>query len=137
MAPIYPSGYTQAQAVAMVQSRTNYRFGQLIASDIITYLNAGIQQIQRDLRQVITTAPILVTQANQAQFPLPADMQNVLDVTYSTADPTLSGQAIYSLDEIEYSVFMELTQQVRDYAAQGMEERSLEFRKAKEIYVKI
>src|SRR5436189_18675 len=32
---------------------------------------------------------------------------------------------------------MELTQQVRDYAAQGMEEKSLEFRKVKELYVKI
>jgi phosphomethylpyrimidine synthase len=32
---------------------------------------------------------------------------------------------------------MELTQQVREYAKQGMEEKSLEFRKASEIYVKI
>jgi phosphomethylpyrimidine synthase len=32
---------------------------------------------------------------------------------------------------------MELTQQVREYAQQGMEEKSVEFRKAKEIYVKI
>jgi len=32
---------------------------------------------------------------------------------------------------------MELTQQVREYAQQGMDEKSLEFRKAKEIYVKI
>jgi len=30
---------------------------------------------------------------------------------------------------------MELTQQVREYAAQGMEEKSLEFRKKGEIYV--
>jgi hypothetical protein len=30
---------------------------------------------------------------------------------------------------------MELTQQVRDYANQGMQEKSLEFRKAGEIYV--
>jgi len=32
---------------------------------------------------------------------------------------------------------MELTQQVRDYAKQGMEEKSVEFLKSKEIYVKI
>jgi hypothetical protein len=32
---------------------------------------------------------------------------------------------------------MELTQQVREYAEQGMEEKSLEFRKGREIYVKI
>jgi hypothetical protein len=32
---------------------------------------------------------------------------------------------------------MELTQQVREYAKQGMEEKSVEFRKASEIYVKI
>jgi hypothetical protein len=32
---------------------------------------------------------------------------------------------------------MELTQQVREYAQQGMDEKSLEFRKAKDIYVKI
>jgi phosphomethylpyrimidine synthase len=32
---------------------------------------------------------------------------------------------------------MELTQQVRDYAKQGMEEKSVEFLKRKEIYVKI
>jgi hypothetical protein len=32
---------------------------------------------------------------------------------------------------------MELTQQVRDYAEQGMKEMSVEFRKAKDIYVKI
>jgi phosphomethylpyrimidine synthase len=32
---------------------------------------------------------------------------------------------------------MELTQQVRDYAKQGMEEKSVEFLKGKEIYVKI
>jgi phosphomethylpyrimidine synthase len=32
---------------------------------------------------------------------------------------------------------MELTQQVREYAQQGMEEKSLEFRKARDIYVKI
>jgi hypothetical protein len=30
---------------------------------------------------------------------------------------------------------MELTQQVREYAAQGMDEKSLEFRKRGEIYV--
>ena len=30
---------------------------------------------------------------------------------------------------------MELTQQVREYAAQGMGEKSLEFRKRGEIYV--
>jgi len=32
---------------------------------------------------------------------------------------------------------MELTQQVRDYAAQGMEEKSVEFLKKKELYVKV
>src|SRR5881398_2193257 len=32
---------------------------------------------------------------------------------------------------------MELTQQVREYAAQGMEEKSLEFRKKGQIYVKV
>ena len=32
---------------------------------------------------------------------------------------------------------MELTQQVREYAAQGMDEKSLEFRKTRELYVKI
>ena len=32
---------------------------------------------------------------------------------------------------------MELTQQVRDYAKQGMEEMSVEFLKKKELYVKI
>jgi phosphomethylpyrimidine synthase len=32
---------------------------------------------------------------------------------------------------------MELTQQVREYAQQGMEEKSVEFRKNKEIYVKV
>jgi phosphomethylpyrimidine synthase len=31
---------------------------------------------------------------------------------------------------------MELTQQVRDYAAAGMEEKSVEFRKSGEIYIK-
>jgi phosphomethylpyrimidine synthase len=31
---------------------------------------------------------------------------------------------------------MELTQQVREYAQQGMDEKSLEFRKNREIYVK-
>ena len=31
---------------------------------------------------------------------------------------------------------MELTQQVRDYAQQGMQEKSIEFRKGREIYVK-
>jgi hypothetical protein len=32
---------------------------------------------------------------------------------------------------------MELTQQVREYAQQGMEEKSVEFLKNKEIYVKV
>ncbi|MGI8671487.1 MAG: phosphomethylpyrimidine synthase ThiC [Luteitalea sp.] len=32
---------------------------------------------------------------------------------------------------------MELTQQVREYAQQGMDEKSLEFRKTKELYVKV
>ena len=31
---------------------------------------------------------------------------------------------------------MELTQQVREYAERGMQEKSLEFRKGREIYVK-
>jgi hypothetical protein len=32
---------------------------------------------------------------------------------------------------------MELTQQVREYAKAGMEEKSVEFRKTKELYVKV
>jgi hypothetical protein len=105
----FPTGYSQAAAIAMVQLRTNSQFGQPTAPQIVMLLNAGVEQLGLKTEPVLVNTSIPITVANTNVLTLPADLQRVRNMNYSTGPLTSPGTVAYEMVELPYDEFIEQT----------------------------
>lgn len=100
----YPGGYTQAQAVALVQSKTNEPTIVPTAT-IVGFLNDGLDET------VNATAPVLANftqpvSATSIQVVLPQDLIDLKALFYSATTPLQPGWVPYEIVQYDPKEFM-------------------------------
>ena len=100
-----PIGYSGAAAIAMVQLRTSEKTYP-VASDILTLLNAGVEQVQAEVGSVRLQSSIATT-VGQNTLTFANDVQDIISMSYSTALPTSPGVIVYPMQQLEQASFMD------------------------------
>lgn len=104
---LLPAQYSGTAAVARVRALTNYA-SQPVDATIYTYLADAMEAVQGSLqltRQVNSTA---VTPA-QVTYAMPANMQDLITLSYSSTLPTTAGTIEYETIELEPASFISAT----------------------------
>lgn len=106
----YPSGYSATAAIARVRGKTNE---QTLPNDttIINFLNAAVEQVESELGGIYANTNLAVGPSQnsgnpQVIIPLPVDIQEILDMTYSIVLPSVAGAVIYNVTILEEENFM-------------------------------
>jgi hypothetical protein len=114
--PTYPTGYTQAQAVATVLARVNETTTVAPAALVTQFLNNGLEQVTTELGTNVTTATVPLTAGyNPLAVPLPPDVQNIIKVFFSTSAP--AGQNWYpgECQQVDWGQFVEFGGNLPNY----------------------
>lgn len=90
----------------MVQVRTN-EFNALTPQQILTLLNAGVEQVEAELGGIRLYAPITVTPGQQV-FTFGEDVQDIFSMSFSTGTltPSPSTAIVYPMWQLEPQQFM-------------------------------
>lgn len=105
----YPVGYTLQAAIAEVRNRTNANFNQPPDAVIASFLNAGVEQVAARLDPILATVPIAVTSPNTSQFTMPADLERIHSIIYTTGSIFQPGTTPYPIDLLPLDQFIENT----------------------------
>ena len=102
-----PTGKTQAQALAFVRSITNE---SSLPSDatVLGFINDGLEQVVTELNALYRVGNVL-TSAGATTVQLPADVQQIYKLTYSTLLPTQAGVIEYPMSELGPAGFVDQT----------------------------
>jgi hypothetical protein len=103
-----PVGYTTTGAIAMVQLRSGEGNGQPSPAQIVTLLNAGLQEVERMVGG-LRLVGVFPTTASQTVQALTADVQDVLSCSWSTGPPTAQGTLVYPMDPMDQASFMDFS----------------------------
>jgi hypothetical protein len=101
-----PTGYSASAAITMVQLRTNEPTA-LSPTQVLTFLNAGVEQVEAELGGIRLYLPI-VTTTGQQTLDLPEDVQDVYSMSFSTGPlvPAPSTAIVYPMFQLEPTQFM-------------------------------
>jgi hypothetical protein len=102
-----PTGYTGQTAVAIIRARTGQTSTQPSDTTIVTFLNAGVEQVERMLGAIYATANQAIAK-NANTVPLPADMQSIINLNYSMVLPTAANAVLYPIQLLQEGAFERL-----------------------------
>jgi len=102
----YPSGYTQANAIAMVQLRTDETTLPSTAN-VVSLLNAGLEQASNRIGPIEAQGSVALAAA-QNTTALPEDVQDVLWCSFSTTGPSTPGSTVYPMWQVDPAQFFDL-----------------------------
>ena len=102
-----PTGYSGSAAIAMVQIRTN-EFGSLTSAQILSLLNAGVEQVTAELGAIRLVAAYPTTTGQIFQT-LNEDIQDIFSVSFSTGPIGQSSPPIivYPMQQLDQAQFMD------------------------------
>jgi hypothetical protein len=102
-----PIGYSGSTAIAMVRLRTNEYTAQTDLQ-VLSLLNAGIEQIEGELGAIRLYLPYEVT-AGQQVITFNADVQDIFSMSFSTGPltPAPSTAIVYNMWQLEPASFMQ------------------------------
>lgn len=103
----FPTGLTAANALARVRAKTNQATVPPDAT-VYSFLNDALEQVNRELQVVFTLQTVAVA-SGAATFTLPADVQDFMAITFSTAPPTSPGVIEYEMVELQPLEFVDAT----------------------------
>lgn len=104
---LQPAQYSGTAAVARVRALTNYSNAPVDAT-IYTYLSDSLEQVQAELQLTRTVTSTAVTPA-QVTYAMPANMQDLITLSYSSTLPTTAGTIEYETIELEPATFISAT----------------------------
>lgn len=101
-----PTGYSGASGIAMIRLRTGEKTLP-VDTDILTLMNAGIEQIEARLGAVKLFASY-PTIPGQNVILLNDDIQDIISASWSNTDPTSAGGMVYNVQPLEQQKFMDV-----------------------------
>ena len=104
---LLPSQYSGTVAVARVRALTNYS-NQPVDATIYQYLSDALEQVQANLQMTTQVTSTAVTPA-QVTYSMPANMQDLITLSYSSTLPTTAGTIEYETIELEPATFISAT----------------------------
>lgn len=110
----YNTGYTQEQAVAQVQQKTNEPT-IVSAANITQFLNDGLDALALEIEPVVTYTTVSVASTDVTKT-LPEDVQDIVALFYSATTPLQPGWIPYEMTQFDPKQFMLVTGGVPTYA---------------------
>jgi hypothetical protein len=108
MAVSFPSSYTAAQAIALCRNRTGQTAGQPTDAVIQSFLNAGLEAVERALGGVYASVSVPIS-ANQSSLGLPSDIMFLMSLSFSFVPSSSAGATLYPIRIVEEGAFERLT----------------------------
>lgn len=101
-------GYTDSAAMNMVYLRTNENSTGVSVSNVMSLLNAGLNQVSDSLGAQLENYSIPLA-SGQNVVALPYDIQDITSASYSILTPATSGTQVYPLTQMEQRTFMDFS----------------------------
>ncbi len=101
-----PTGYNASQAIAMARLRSN-EFTAQTDSQVLSFLNAGVEQVEAELGGIRLYVAIPVTSGQQV-ITFGEDIQDIFSMSFSTGPltPAPSTAIVYPMRQLEPEQFM-------------------------------
>lgn len=100
----FPTGLGAADAILMVRSRTGQTAGQPTDDTIRRFLNAGAEYVERRIGAIFNTVSTSIL-ASANTTPLPADLQEIINLNFSITLPSASNAVLYPIQLVQEGAF--------------------------------